>query len=184
MNTQNNLKTKKKQKSNRARLFELILCIFFGTLMFCSKELMAFLPNIHLLGMFIMLTTITFRVKALISIYTYVFLEFFVQGLLWWLPNLYTWLILWGITMLLPKKMPIWAKSIIYPIVCALHGFAYGILYAPSQALLFGLDYNGMIAWIITGLPYDIIHGISNFVAGFLVLPLSLFLDKAIKKYK
>ena len=86
--------------------------------------------------------------------------------------------------MLLPKKMPIWAKSIIYPIVCALHGFAYGILYAPSQALLFGLDYNGMIAWIITGLPYDIIHGISNFVAGFLVLPLSLFLDKAIKKYK
>ena len=153
--------------------------------MFVSKLVMAVLPNIHLLGMFVMLITITFRFKGLISIYVFVLLEGLFGGFsLWWIPYLYVWTILWGITMLLPKRMPIWAKTVIYPVVCALHGFAFGILYAPSQALLFGLDFNGMIAWIISGFPFDIIHGISNFFVGFFILPLSVFLDKTLKKIK
>ncbi len=185
MNMQNNFIPEKKQKSNRLKLFELIVCTLFGTLMFCSKEIMAFLPNIHLLGMFVMLTTITFRFKALISIYIFVFLEGLFGGFsLWWIPYLYVWTILWAITILLPKKLPIWAKTVIYPVLCSLHGFGFGILCAPSQALFFGLDFNGMIAWIIAGLPFDIIHGISNFLVGFFILPLELLLDKIIKKIK
>lgn len=185
MSTQNNIKQKTKPKSNRLKLFELIVCTLFGTLMFCSKEIMAILPNIHLLGMFIMLTTVIFKFKALISIYIYVFLELFLQGFsAWWVPNLYIWTVLWAITMLIPKKLPLWAKSVIYPVVCALHGFGFGILYAPAQALLFGLDFNGMITWIIAGFPFDILHGISNFLVGLFILPLETLLDKVIKKIK
>lgn len=163
----------------------MILCALFGALMICSKEIMAALPNIHLLGMFIMLTTVTFRFKALISVYIYVFAEGLLQGFSpWWIPNLYTWAILWGMTMLIPQRFPTKAKMVIFPIICALHGFIYGILCAPTQALFFGLDFNGMIAWIIAGFPFDIIHGISNFCAGFLILPLELLLNKMIKKIK
>ncbi|MBQ4130750.1 MAG: hypothetical protein IJD71_00235 [Clostridia bacterium] len=163
----------------------MILCALFGALMISSKEIMAALPNIHLLGLLIMLTTLTFRFKALISIYIYVFAEALFQGFSpWWVPNLYTWAILWAVTMLIPKKLPTKAKMVIYPIVCSLHGFAYGILCAPTQALFFGLDFNGMIAWIITGFPFDIIHGISNFCAGLLVLPLYLMLSKMLAKIK
>ncbi len=163
----------------------MILCALFGALMISSKEIMAVLPNIHLLGLLIMLTTLTFRFKALISIYIYVFAEALFQGFSpWWVPNLYTWAILWAVTMLIPKKLPTKAKMVIYPIVCSLHGFAYGILCAPTQALFFGLDFNGMIAWIITGIPYDLIHGISNFCAGLLVLPLYLMLSKMLAKIK
>ena len=163
----------------------MILCALFGALMISSKEIMAVLPNIHLLGLLIMLATLTFRFKALISIYIYVFVEGLLQGFSpWWVSNLYTWAILWAVTMLIPKKLPTKAKMVIYPIVCSLHGFAYGILCAPTQALFFGLDFNGMIAWIIAGFPFDIIHGISNFCAGLLVLPLYLILSKMLAKFK
>jgi energy-coupling factor transport system substrate-specific component len=66
-------------------------------------------------------------------------------------------------------------------ILCASHGFLYGILYAPSQALLFGLGFNGMIAWIMSGLYFDLIHGISNFMIGTLILPIVNILQKVNK---
>ena len=79
-----------------------------GTIMFCSKIIMEVLPNIHLLGMFTMTYTVVFRKKALLPIYVYVFLNGLYAGFdVWWLPYLYIWTILWGITMLLPKRMPL-----------------------------------------------------------------------------
>ncbi|MBR4949156.1 MAG: hypothetical protein IKZ25_00110 [Clostridia bacterium] len=150
-----------------------------GTLMFISKLIMEVLPNVHLLGMFTMLFTITFRKKALIPIYIYVFLNGLFAGFnMWWVPYLYIWTILWGITMLLPKNMPKTIACVVYPIICAIHGFAFGILYSPAQAVMFGLDFNGMIAWIIAGLPWDALHGVGNFCAGSLILPLAELLKK------
>jgi len=37
---------------------------------------------------------------------------------------------------------------------------------------MFGLDFQGMIAWIIAGIPFDITHGISNFFCGMLIVPI------------
>ncbi len=74
--------------------------------------------------------------------------------------------------MLLPHNLPTKIKPFVYMIVCALHGFLYGVIYAPSQALLFGLDFKGMIAWIISGIPFDLIHGISNFFCSLLICPI------------
>ena len=90
----------------------------------------------------------------------------------WWVPYLYLWTILWGVTMLLPKNMPKKIKPFVYMTVCALHGFLYGILYAPAQAFFFGLNLEGTIAWIMAGLPWDFVHGVSNFFCGMLILPI------------
>ncbi len=156
-----------------------------GTVMFCSKIIMEVLPNIHLLGMLTMTYTIVFRKKALIPIYIYVMINGLFAGFsLWWMPYLYIWTILWAITMLFPKQMSNKAKCIVYPIVCCIHGLAFGILYAPAQALMFGMSFEKMIIWIITGAPFDIIHGISNLFAGMLVFPISEFLKKLLKRYK
>lgn len=153
-----------------------------GAMMFCSKLVMELLPNIHLLGMFTVLFAAVFRVKGLIPIYICVLLTGIYAGFsLWWVPYLYLWLILWGVTMLLPKRMPRAVKAVAYPLVCSLHGLLYGTLYAPLQALMFGLDFDAMIAWIIVGLPWDITHAVGNFVAGLLVLPLSELLRKVLK---
>lgn len=160
------------------------ICIFavLGTLMFCSKIVMEVLPNIHLLGMFIMVYTVTYRAKALIPIYVFVFLTGLYAGFsMWWIPYLYMWAVLWAITMLIPKSIPTKVACVVYPIVCALHGLAYGTLYAPAQALMFGFNFEQTIAWIVSGLPFDALHGVGNFFAGMLIVPLSKTLKKLTK---
>lgn len=153
-------------------VYELVLLPVLGVLMFLSKLLMEFLPNIHLLGMFIVVFTLVFRVKALIPIYVYVFLVGLYMGFSpWWMANLYTWAVLWGVTMLLPRHMPPKVACVVYTAVCALHGFAYGTLCVPAQAWLFGLDFRGMIAWIVAGIPFDVAHGVGNLLTGLLIVP-------------
>ena len=61
-------------------------------------------------------------------------------------------------------------------------GFLFGTLYAPAQAILFGLSFKGMIAWIIAGLPWDFVHGISNFFCGILIVPIVTLLRKLEKQ--
>ena len=181
------LSTQSNRKGPRDVWRRLILqmCIFsmLGALMFCSKVIMEVLPNIHLLGMFTMVFTLTFRWKALIPLYIYVFLNGLYAGFnVWWIPYLYIWTILWAITMLLPKRMPKWLCLVVYPIVCSLHGFAFGILYAPAEALFFGLNFQETIAWIASGVVFDTIHGISNFIVGFLIVPFADLLRKLSRK--
>ncbi len=161
----------------------MIVFAMLGALMFCSKIIMELLPNIHLLGMFTMVYTIVFRRKALIPIYIYVILNGLYAGFSpWWVPYLYVWTILWGITILLPKTVPRRVAMIVYPVVCALHGLSFGILYAPAQALMFRLNFGQMLAWIAAGFPFDVLHCIGNLIAGLLILPLSDLLKKLMKK--
>ena len=158
---------------NKLPLYEMALFSMFGAMMYISKVLMQFLPNVHLLGMFVILLTALYRKKALIPIYIYVFIEGFFSGFnVWWVPYLYIWTVLWGVVMQLPKNMSRPVQAVVYPIVCSLHGFLFGILYAPAQALFFGLNFEQTLAWIAAGLYFDLIHGISNLFAGILVLPL------------
>ena len=160
----------------------MIIFAMFGAMMLALKVVMAPLPNIHPLGMFIMILTVVYRTKALIPIYIYVFLEGIVYPGVWWIPYLYIWAILWGITMLLPKRMKPAVAAAVYPVVCGVYGLLFGILYAPAEALIYGLDFKGMLLWIAKGTGFDILHAAGNAAMGCLVLPLSSVLLKLEKK--
>ena len=147
--------------------------------MYASKVLMEVAPNVHLLGVFTIAITVVYRKKALYPIYTYILLMGLFGGFAtWWIPHLYLWAILWGVTMLLPQNMPKKVKPIVYMIVNAGHGFLYGTLYAPAQAILFGLNFEKTIAWIVAGLPWDFVHGVSNFICGMLIVPIITVLKR------
>lgn len=144
-----------------------------GSLMYASKVLMDVLPNIHLIGVFIVAITVVYRKKALYPIYVFVFVTGLFNGFgTWWFAYLYSWAVLWGMTMLLPKNMPKKARPFVYMAVCGLHGFLYGIICAPAQAIFFGLSFEGTLAWIASGFTFDLIHGVSNILCGTLILPL------------
>lgn len=151
-----------------------------GAVMYASKIIMEFAPNIHLIGVFTVAFTVVYRQKALYPIYVYVFLTGLFYGFAsWWLPYLYIWTALWGAVMLLPQNMQKKIRPFVYMTVCAAHGFLYGTLYAPAQALLFGLSFQKMLAWIVAGLPYDCIHGVSNFFCAVLIVPIIQTLELA-----
>ena len=152
-----------------------------GAVMFVSKVIMATLPNIHLVGMFIIVLTVLFRAKALLSVYLYVILEGLFFGFTpWWVPYLYIWTILWGIVMLLPKRMPTAVQCIVFPVLCCLHGLFFGALFAPVQAVMFGMNFKQTLAWIAAGLTFDIFHAVGNFCAGLLVVPLLKVLKRIV----
>ena len=151
---------------------ELVIFAMLGALMYASKLIMEMAPNIHLIGVFVIALTVVYRSKALYPIYVFVFLFGLYYGFaLWWLPYLYVWAVLWGVVMLLPEELPQKLRPILYMTLCGLHGLLYGVLYAPTQALLYGLNLKSTLAWIAAGLPFDVIHGISNFFCAILVLP-------------
>ena len=152
---------------------ELTVFAMLGAVMYASKIILEFAPNIHLLGVFTISYTVVYRKKALYPIYIYVFLNGLFSGFsAWWVPYLYIWTVLWGIVMLLPRRMPQLIQPAVYMAVCAVHGFLFGTLYAPVQAVMFGLSLEGMIAWIAAGLPWDFLHGVSNFFCGILIVPI------------
>ena len=161
---------------------EAVIFSMLGAIMYASKVITDVLPNIHLIGIFIVTITLVYRKKALYPIYIFVFLTGLLNGFAtWWIPYLYIWTVLWAAVMILPQNIPQKIQPIVYMVVCGLHGLLYGVLYAPAQAILFGLDLKGMIAWIVAGLPFDAIHGISNFIGGLLVQPLVATLKLAKK---
>lgn len=158
---------------------ELVVFALLGSFMFISKLLMEGLPNVHLLGMLTISYTVVYRVKALIPIYVYIFLNGLYAGFnLWWVPYLYIWAVLWALTMLIPKKLSYKAGAIVYPLLCGLHGLAFGTLYAPAQAIMYGLSFENTIRWIIAGLPWDLIHAGGNLAAGLLIVPTVKILRK------
>ncbi len=163
---------------------EMVIFALLGAIMFTSKLLMEALPNIHLVGMLTMAYTIVYRGKALIPIYVFVMLTGLYTGFSpWWFPYLYAWTVLWGIAMLLPKRMPRKVACFVYPAVCSFHGLLFGVLSAPAPMISLGLTFAQAI---ISGLAFDITHAAGNVVAGLLVLPVSellLRLESRLSRY-
>lgn len=178
-------KESNRSKKSALTVRETVLFPMLGTLMFCSKLLLEWAPNIHLLAAFTIAFTLVYRKKALIPIYIFVLLTGLYGGFSpWWIPHLYLWALLWGATMLLPRRMPKKIAIPVYTLLATLHGLFYGALYAPAQALLFGLDFRGMLLWIAAGAPFDILHAVGNFAASLLILPLTELLRKLEKQSK
>lgn len=167
------------------RLRRIIVFAMLGTMMFISDILMEALPNIHIVGAMVIVCTLVYRVQALIPVYVYVFLNGLYAGFdPWWYPYLYAWLVLWAFAMLIPLRLSRRVAIPTYMLVCAFHGLIFGVLCAPVQAALyFNFDFTKVLAWIVAGFPFDVLHAVGNFVAGVLVYPLSRILARLEGRY-
>jgi len=172
--------TELKRQSSKIPVRDLAIYAVLGTIMFVSRIIMQFIPNIHLLGLFIAAITLTYRVRALIPLYVYIMLDGIFAGFaFWWMPYIYIWLPLWLMFMMIGKaRLPKKIQVPLYMALCGLHGLSFGAMYAPSWALMAGLSFEATIAWIIAGLGFDTAHAISNIIAGTLIIPLSELLKK------
>lgn len=156
----------------KIKLKDIAILSLMAALMFAGDVLMEPFPNIHFVGVLIVVTTVVYRKWALASVYVYVLMQGLLSGFsLWWVAYLYIWDFLWLFVMLIPQKLPEKTKYILYTAVCALHGYLFGVLYAPSQILLFfDGNFKMMIPWLIKGIPSDITHGTGNLILGTLLI--------------
>lgn len=165
----------KTQGAYRGHLFSLVRYALLAALLVAAKEVLAVLPNIEVVTLLIVVYTVVYRRRALVPIYLFVAIEAVMYPMFSTVVMyLYVWAILWGLVMLLPRRV---LPAPVYMLIGGLYGLGFGALCAPAQALMFSLDFEGMLAWIVAGLPFDITHAISGFVSCLLVPPLArLFL--------
>ena len=164
--------------NRRDHLIHIAVFSMLSVIMYLSDILMEFLPNVHLVGVLVIVYTIVYRFRALIPIYGYVLLNGLLSGFgIWWLAYLYVWAVLWGLVMLVPRRIPNKVRYVIYTALCALHGFSFGLLYVPVQ-MIYNSSIEYIISWLSIGfVTADIYHGIGNCIFGaLLIAPLSSLL--------
>ena len=161
----------------RKILFEWILLSILGALMFVGKLILSPLANIEPVTLLIMVITTCFGWRALASVYIYVALEIVFYGLgIWNIMYLYVWAVLVLVVMLTRR----FVDPLINAIIAAFFGLFFGTLCSLPYFILTGVA--GGITWIISGIPYDIIHAVSNFLFVFLAFSPLLNVLKRINK--
>lgn len=132
----------------------------------CKVVLMG-VPNIELTTFWIIMFSIYFRNKVFWAIPVFVLIEGAMFGFhIWWIMYLYMWPSLALLTRLLKKVDSVWAYSFLSAMYGLLFGFFCAIPYVVIGTVDGGIK-NGLYAgftWWVAGIPYDLLHGIGNFV--------------------
>jgi len=153
---------------------ELVLLSLLAALLLVGQVALAFLPNIEVVSLLIIIYTLFFKKKTLYVIYLFALLEGLIYGFgTWWIMYLYVWTILWGIAMLMQKEK----SPFIWAFVSGFFGLAYGTLCSVPYFIIGGVKTG--LAWIASGLMFDVTHGIGNFVVALVLFqPLYLLFQK------
>lgn len=133
----------------------------FAAVLFALQVSMLHLPNIELVSLMVILYTLVLGKRVLNILITFTILEGIFHGFgIWWVSYLYIWPILAGLTALLRQfDAPDWG----YGILSCLFGLSFGFLC--SLPYIAGGP-GAMFAWWIAGIPFDLVHGISNLIIG------------------
>lgn len=124
-----------------------------------AKNVLAFLPNVELVSLLIILYALYLGKRVFLVVPAFVLIEGCIYGFgLWWIMYLYTWPLLAVLAMLFKKQDSVWFWSIL----SGLFGLFYGALSAIPYLFLGG--FQTAFSWWIAGIPFDIIHCVSNFV--------------------
>ena len=159
---------------DKLKLREITLFAVLGAMTFAAKYAMAFLPNIELVSLFVMLFAVTFGKKAVYPIYLYVLLELLFFGLGTW--NI-MYLYVWGILALAAYGCRGMENPLGWAILSGCFGLLFGAFCAPVDVAIGGVGY-ALSKWI-SGIPFDITHCAGNFVLAFVLFrPMRQMLTK------
>jgi energy-coupling factor transport system substrate-specific component len=152
-------KTASGSRSSKNTTKDIVILALCTALIFVQQVTLAGLPNIELVSLLVIVYAKTFRFKSLYIIYVFAFLEGVCYGFhIWWISYLYVWTILALITIALhPLRSPfIWA------VISGVFGLCFGALCAIPYLIAGGPAMA--IAYWVSGIPFDLIHCMSNFV--------------------
>ena len=150
----------------RLRLRELLELALLCALMFAFKEAMAVLPNIHPVLLLILLGVRVYGWRILYSVFGFVLLEIGVYGAgLWTLVYLYIWPL--AAVLALPFRQN--GSRLFWAAFAGVFGLCFGALCAIPYFFMGG--WPMALSYWVAGIPFDLIHCVSNAVLVFILLP-------------
>jgi len=126
-----------------------------------GKLVLSFIPNVEIVSLLFIVYTIIFGIKRSIVI-SIIFstTEIFIYGFSTWLLVYY---LVWPMLIIIIH----FARETIkteygYATIAGLFGLFFGAFFAVAESFFYGSAY-GLTYWV-RGIPFDILHGVSNFV--------------------
>ena len=119
---------------------ELVGNAFLAAILVIVQVAFSFLPNIEFVSLLIILYTLVFEKRTVVIIYLFALLEGILYGFgVWWIMYLYVWTILYLLVRIFRKNNSL----LLWAVLSGFFGLAFGML---------------------SGIPFDILHGIGNFI--------------------
>ena len=166
-----------KHNNSRVTIKDITIMALMVAIIEVCKFALAHIPNVELTSFWIIMFTLYFGTRIFYIIPVFILIEGAVYGIhLWWIMYLYAWPLLAIVTLLLRKMKGAWEWSM----VSGIFGLSFGLLCAIPYIFTSGI--YGAFAYWVAGIPFDLIHGIANFVI-MLVLykPLNTVMGKMAK---
>lgn len=162
---------------NKLNLKDYCILAVFGALLVAGKEAMAIIPNVEIVSLLLIIITYKYGIYALIPTYIFAVSEVLLYGFgTWSISYLYVWDFL-IIAELLLKKVQL---PVVHATAAGVFGMLFGTLCGIQYLFVGGISMA--VAWIASGLLFDIIHGVSNFLIVMLLYsPLKNAVDKILK---
>ena len=164
--------TTKSRNSSKLTTKDITTIAMMVAVIEACKVTLAGIPNVELTSFWIILFTICFKKRIIYVIPIFILIEGAMYGFgLWWIMYLYSWPLLAFIAWRLRKMN----SAISWSILSGIFGLLYGALCSIPYFII-GTTSGGIesgfasgFSWWIAGIPFDLIHGIANFVLMFVL---------------
>lgn len=151
--------------TDKLSLRDMCFLALMGALMLASQVAMAALPNIHIVALLIIITTLCFSWCALFSVALFVLLEGLIYGFgIWWISYLYAWPLLVPIVIFFRKS----DSALLWAVIAGAHGLFFGAMTAIPYLFISGRE--AAVSYWISGIPFDLLHCAGNFVVTLILL--------------
>lgn len=154
---------------------KLVRIALLGAALNVAKWALAFLPNVEIVSLLIIVYTLAFGRDTFWMILVFNLMEGVQWGFgLWWVSYLYAWPILMAVV--LPLRRILKEEFLLWAVVSGFFGLIFGALFAVAYL---PVDVSYAVTYWVSGLPWDVWHGACNFI---LMILLGKPLYRALKR--
>lgn len=155
-----NKQTKTSEKGKRIARVAVI-----AALLEAVKIVLSSLPNIELVTLLIIVFTLAIGRETFYAVVIFVGIECCIWGVhLWTAMYLFVWPVLVALVLLFKRR-----SNFFFAMLSGAFGLCFGALC--SVIYLFTGGIKMAFAWWVSGIPWDIVHGVSNFIICLVLLP-------------
>ncbi|HLV09631.1 MAG TPA: hypothetical protein VKY40_05445 [Halanaerobiales bacterium] len=126
-----------------------------------GKLALSILPNVEIVTILFIVYTIVFGIrKTLMVSIVFSTMEIFIYGFsTWFIAYYFIWPLLIFLTNAVKDKIK---TEYGFAFIGGIFGLSFGLFFAIFESFFYGMFYG--ISYWIKGIPFDIVHGVSNFI--------------------